>query len=498
MLAQTVESYIRLLGLKCDKDRLRAALIAAPSYPSLLSLKKALDFIGIEAELGKCDINYIQNLNIPFLVHFSLKGKQTLSLVKWTNRKKRLSVFSSVSHKWENMDISEFSQIWDGVTVIIKKDNKAVIRKNFSNIVLLISVVLISLILLEIIGWEGIPLIFGCIFTSILFLNLLGKSDPLVDKLCNATSFTDCNTVSNSKYASFYGIHLSALALTYYLSQLITFFLIFDNEASYPLLQTFYTVSSLIVLPACCYSLWTQIKIKSLCLLCLFTLFSLIGEVIIAIKHYPLALDHKACFDWIIIGILIFAFLQALQGYSEKKRLSDRLHIKLLTFKRMAKTIQTESKAIAIPDLSINISEQSRKATTNITAFISPSCSHCRETLAKILDLSESRKGLISLSMILGRTSANDIKTIKEWISLYKQDKALFLQFLRKWCNKELTDFPGFNLSGKDYSDLESSFNDTLTKNHITALPRLVINGRLFSSLYEPEDLEYLILDSQL
>lgn len=497
MLAKTVEYYLCLLGLRCDKDRLRAALIAAPSYPSLLSLKKALDFIGIEAELGKCDLNYIQNLNIPFLAHFSLKGKQTLSLVKRDNRKKGLSVFSPISHKWENMDIADFSQIWDGVTVIIKKDNKAAIRKNFSNIVLLISIFLISLILLELIGWEGIPLIFGCIFTSILFLNLLGKSDPLVDKLCNATSFTDCNTVSNSKYASFYGIHLSTLALTYFLSQLITFSFIIDNEASYPLLQTFYSVSALIVLPVCCYSFWTQFKINRLCTLCLFTLLSLIAEAIIAIHHYPLALNHEACFDWIIIGILIFAFLQALQGYSEKKRLSDRLHIKLLTFKRMAKTIQTESKAITIPDLSIHISEQSGKSTTDITAFISPSCNHCKETLAKILDLSESRKDLISLSIILGRTSANDVKIIREWISLYKQDKALFLQFLRKWCRNESTDFPVLNSSEKDYADLESSFNDTITKNRITSFPRLVINGRLFSTLYEPEDLEYLILDSQ-
>ncbi|MDE5969646.1 MAG: hypothetical protein K2G74_02300, partial [Muribaculaceae bacterium] len=82
------------------------------------------------------------------------------------------------------------------------------------------------------------------------------------------------------------------------------------------------------------------------------------------------------------------------------------------------------------------------------------------------------------------------------WISQYNKDKSCFIEKLRLWSKSgkpiESLDRPINIESSKVILD---TFADIKERLKIDSFPVILLNDRMFSSLYTPEDLKYIISD---
>lgn len=497
MLIETLLKYSSFFLYKVDKDKLRIMLESSPYYPSLLSILHTLRSVGLDIHVGQCDMEYLKTINTPVLLHLIIDKNEYVVLSKWQKNKKRILCYSPEKHKWESHETDYIGQVWDGVTMYC--ENKTIPKWNINiNIIgcIITSIIVLSIIILigTKMSFVALPIIIGMLISISLYNEDLFSQIYILDRVCHISSTSDCNKVSSSVYSRIAGFKLSEMSLSYFTAQMIMLYLVYIfNQVE--IFGSLYFISLLVILPISIYSGYCQYKIKSYCPLCITSLICILCEAIIFISTQgdSLSLDIMISFCIIFIAILcILRFISFLRSKS-----SDYISNKigLLTLKRKNTIFMLESHESGNINSPIYLGIEDSNVI--VTTIISPSCKHCKKIAKELIPLLNTNIQF-RWNIIWGSVNMSDEKRICSWIALFMQNKGLFIKELSKWSNGKdsILNMELDNINDDQVLHIKEYFNDCISKMEIIKFPQTSINNRLLSSIYTPQDYQYLILDN--
>ncbi len=333
---------------------------------------------------------------------------------------------------------------------------------------------------------------FGLTASSLLYARLWGMNMGIIDGICHISSNADCDSVSSSNHGNILGFSLAALSLSYFLSQTLCMLFLRGEYA----LTGMYIVSSIVVIPMSAYSVYAQRKIGKYCVLCIVTLASLAAEAVICISLSNPAIDAGILGTWIIIFATILTILRVVDLLKVKVERGGKERLRFLSLKRKREIISMESRPCDGYETTLSIGPTNAPHT--VTTILSTGCPHCRRTVADLLSMQE--RGIeFHWNIIFGETKSGDSDDVKAMIHAYFSDILLFKKQLKLWSEGRkfrprdiLSDIGSLPVETETYE----YFRAFITREGISGLPVIILDGRKLSSVYEVKDLEYLIADN--
>lgn len=501
MLSRTLITYSSLFIQEIDRNGTRLFLESSPSYPNLLSVLQTLQYVGVNAQAGQCDWDYLKNLTTPFLMHLQKGNNQNLVIARWNSKTNYLETFDLNTKRWNIRKREHISVFWDGVVIYttdalhtnhIRRIIYGILLFAFLSLIIFVTITTNNLYI-ELL--YCLPVISGFIISSILYLKSGWEDLGIIDRFCHISKMTDCQRVDGSRYSYIFGLKLSSLALSYFLSQSICL------VWSYPVgittvIHSLYLISSVIFFPTIVYSAYGQFKLKRICPLCLIVALCIAIEatLFIILPHHRLAWESIKSFCLLfIIATIALSYIYNIRSNSAN-RLAES--IDLLKLKRKKEVMLTES--IPVKPLNSPIILGDKTSSTLITTIISPNCRHCQKMVADCISLQ--RKGLkFRWEIILGETSQKDSEAIDIWIKRFLDDKNNFFRELILWSNAKNTTLNVLDsFTNTATSDIRESFGKQIAGLNISGFPQLILDDRLLSSIYTVKDLEFLITDKNI
>lgn len=502
MLSQTLIKYSSLFLRNIDKNDIRIFLESSPLYPNLLSVLETLHHVGLDAQVGQCDWEYLKELESPFLLHIKSGNNQNLVIAKWDYKRNCLRILNLRNKKWEIKGCKATSKYWDGV-VIYTTDRQ--IDRNYRTTVGIISSVAICLVLLVLFKADILtidvlfysPLILGFVVSCCLYLKSEMSDGGIIDKLCHISKVTDCKRVEESKYSTVFGFKMNCLAFSFFIAQVIcvavsSLFGMID--VLYPL----YFISTVISLPTIAYSIYGQQKVMNICPLCVIVALCIATEAVMFVCWDNQEINKSVMTLYCCLFLLSLAILQYIYNLKNKANNLFSDSIDLLKLKRKKEIVLIESTP-ATP-VSSPIAFGDETSTSNVTTILSPSCNHCRKVVSEVIALRQ--KGLdFRWNIILGQTTQADADIIENWIHRFLTDKERFLEDLI-YLSKGVAQMPVLisrnSVKESDLSGIRQSFNNQIAELNISGFPKIILNNRLLSSIYTSSDLEFLITDKNI
>ncbi len=502
ILTKTLTKYSSLFLRNIDKNDIRIFLESSPLYPNLLSVLETLHHVGLDAQVGQCDWEYLKNLDSPFLLHTKSGNKQNLVIAKWDHNPSCLRILNLQNKKWEIKSYEDTNKYWDGV-VIYTTDHP--IDYHFKTIIGIISSVTICMVLFVLIKTNILnidilfysPLILGFVVSCCLYLKSEMADGNIIDKICHISKISDCKRVEESKYSSVFGFKMNCLAFSFFIAQ-VTCIAVSSLFGIIDILYSLYFISTVISLPTIAYSIYGQLKVRNICPLCVIVALCIASEAVIFIHWDNQVINMSIITLYCCIFLLSLAILQYISNI--KNRINNLFadSISLLKLKRKKEVFLIES-SITKP-ISSPIGFGNEKSTSNITTILSPSCSHCKKVVSEFIALRQ--KGLdFRWNIILGQTTQADADIIEEWIHRFLTDKDKFLEDLILWSNGKAqisASIPQNSVKETDLSGIRQSFNNHIADLNISGFPKIILNNRLLSSIYTSNDLEFLIADENI
>ena len=500
MLTKTLTTYSSLFLSKVDKTALRIFLESSPQYPNLLSVIQTLQHLGISAEVGQCDWSYLQNLSSPFLLHLKVKSKDLLIIAKRDDKSaESIKTYNPKIGKWETKTKKDFLNAWDGIVIYTEdiplKDKRVPSIAGLSPIgFMLIALFLTVVIYCSISIPEIMPIISGVIIGGISYLRQHISPISIIEKLCHISEATDCQKVEGSTYSSIFGVKMSTLAFTFFLSQLVCIpIAVLINIPD--VMHDLYLISAVMVLPTGIYSVYSQIKVARACPLCILILLCMAVETVLFLVTPSQAIEPAAIILWLAVAAIITGYLHLISILRGINREEMSIRIQMHRLKRKRTVIKSESSTV--DNIMSPIWVGNETSSVVITTIISPGCNHCRKVVAKLIDLLD--KGYsFRWNIILGQRGKEDEKLIENWILRYISDKDCFIEDLSSWGHSRSMK-PVRNIGNeaeeRQVSGISQTFTKLITGLGITGFPRIIRNDRLLSALYTNEDLEFLISD---
>lgn len=396
---KTLFNYLNAEDIHLDKEEFNFQFNSHPDYPSLLALTDTLSFFNVNNgafKIGSTEIDLLPN---KFLAHLKKDNANFLSFVE---KKATMISYTNGSEKKYSLSKDKFVELWDDVILLAEKDTEIVKPKSKNWINLNLQVLtLVLFVSVLVIGqpnkWFGLFYVFPIIglFLSISVLkDLIGTKSALMDKFCNVTAATSCQTVVNSnKWKVFKIVSFSDLSIVFFATQLLALFLmgVSNNFESYFYLQT---ILLLIALPIIAISIYYQKSIeKKWCPVCL-----TISALLIIELGYALYLNSIFSFTIAWSGFFIFLFVTSTtavlwlsfkESLTKVKKLKEQ-ELKANRFKRnykLFKNMLLTSKHYDLPKSLFVFGNPDSKL--NISIVTSPFCGHCTEPhfmLKKLLD----------------------------------------------------------------------------------------------------------------
>lgn len=480
MLEQTVINYINLYKKVKDRD-LRIFLKSSPYYPSLYSVMTTLQYFGLNVKAGKCDINKLESIFSPILLHLIIKGAQTLVIAKRYDDVSCL-IYSPSNSKWVKMTFKEVMKVWDGIVIYTQEKQESSRKTVYTPIIIAFSFVLACLIPML------LPAIIGELLSVIAYKYSNDRYDKPQAGICNLSKITNCKSVSNSKYGNILGIRLADLSVSFFSAQLSIGVLFHNNEG----LASIYLISCFLLIPITLYSILSQVQIGRICPLCLLILGCLFWQ---SIKYYQEGLQSLDLISYFCIAFLVFfVFLNMENRIRSERFKNEDLSIKNLTLERKECVLRSVTQ-----EISFNLRNQED---TDLILFLSPSCKHCKEAL-KVL-LPQLLDNMINtIHIVPCKVHTEDETLIKNWRKTYYKDKKQdFARLILDWCfeqdlGKELSKWKDL-IEEKVYLVLNEDYNNFAKTNGITGVPRIAINNYLLPAIYEIKDVSFVIMDGFL
>lgn len=501
-------NYLNAEQIHLDKEEFEFQFNSHPDYPSLLSLSDTLSFFNVNNAAFKIDSTEIDLLPNNFIANLKKDNVNFLSFVEKNETK---ISYTNGSEKKYLLTKDQFVELWDDVILLAEKDTEIVKpkSKNWVNLSLrVLTIVLFVLVIGQPNKWFGIFYAFPIIglFLSISVLkDLIDTKSAVMDKFCNITASTSCQTVVNStKWKVFKTVSFSDLSIIFFATQLVALFLmgISNNFERYFYLQA---ILLMISVPIIAISIYYQKEIeKKWCPICM-----TISALLIIELGYVLYLNSIFIFNFTWSGLFIFLFasttvstlwLSLKETLTKVKQLKEQ-ELKANRFKRnykLFKNMLLASKRYDLPKSLFVFGNPNSKL--NISIVTSPFCGHCTEPHYMLKRLLDKKYEHLNISILYNVSpkdkrlvkfvsSLMNVKSTKGQSGYYKaMDDWHQNKDEEKWLAKYQTD----GIHKKTEAFLDENHNWFMSQD-INFTPCLFINGYRYPKEYDLSDLPFFI-----
>jgi len=510
-----IQRAARYFRIHVVKSSVKEELKSHPDYPSFKSICDTLNEWKIENYPLRYEVNELEYLQAPYIVHFSRGGGMIGFVTDIV--KDQVTYYTSYNEK-RKTGRKEFLESTSGAVILLNPDERSgerdyqtkikneLITKSILPLALTAALIFIIYLFYNNFASGGsiyskviLPLVFtkitGIILSVLLILHEFECHLSITDKLCHLNKATNCNTVLNDKASKVFGwFGWADVGFVYFTGSFL--FLLQSPEGEGLSLMAILAALSV---PYPLFSIYYQgFVLKKWCPMCLGVQLILITEFILLL---PQLLQMNFSFDSVtrlVLILFVIAIIYTLFKLFRREQMSNEVHYyKYLRFKKNPEILKML--LISQPHYEITLSESSlifgnRDASIRITAFLSLHCSHCARAFEKIRNmLNENEDIIINLVLI---TSDNKMLT-----TLYDNNRqgkeAESLELMEQWFNADpysrtkITEglcIPEDN----DISDRVSEENGRLFKEcNVMGTPTFFINGLKLPPQYEVNDIRY-------
>ncbi|NVJ45964.1 MAG: vitamin K epoxide reductase family protein [Cytophagia bacterium] len=480
-----------------------------PDYPTLKSISDTLDKFGIENAPVKLKPKELEKLDSPYLAYIQNGGHRELAYVNLEGQEKLSYTSESKSGTFE--DINALSSIFNGVAVLLDLKKAKVPHPNkkrqqtrflFKLILLLAAFCFFGFLTVRILNNSDvlftdtraylllIAKLAGLTLSSLLIFKDIGHSNQFIDRVCKIGKQANCNTVLESKYATFYSwIKWSDIGFIYFLSSCLL--LTSGTEGTN-------TVLAIVAFPYVFVSLYQQLfLIKKLCPLCL-------GIVLLLSLDFSLqagsinniTLDLTDTLDSILILASCGTAWLAIKSLILSKKDKQQLELRYNRLKRIPKVVSVvtnRENRLIIPNTPIKSLKFGTlgKESLKIQAFLSLHCGYCARLYQELDKLLISEKLEIDVFLNFSPKDSKQVVFADKLLNQYDQgDKGKSWISLGEWFSQ----LGKYNLKGKNpepshnLKELFLTTNNLMRINQITELPKLFIEEFEKSSHYKLTD----------
>lgn len=499
MLSHTLIKYSKLFLHNINTKDIRIFLESSPLYPNLLSVLQTLQYVGLEAQAGQCDWEYLKNIKTPFLLHLRIKYHETLVISIWDHTHNTLKILHPTKDIWETKNKEDIKNVWDGVVIYTDAIQIRNIRPQ-KNLLTGVSIASFILILCTVITkWRNefiyaLPILLGMVASLCVYWQNYISPINIVDKICHSSSMTDCDAVEKSQYSKFGGLNMSCMAASYFLSQLSCLMVSWGYGISNAI-YTMYLIAAIVVLPMTAYSVYSQYKVGKICPMCIIIMACVILQTALFCYMPTLSVNLWVLTIWTSCAICFLCLLTLFSQIRLTKQNNLNTKIENLKLKRNKDIFLLESSYAEQIKATMKLGRDTAKI--NVTTIISPSCKHCRKVVSELLSLAE-RDIKFQWNIVLGKTTEMDSEIIKIWIQSYLSDKDKFIHELHLWSiGKTQSLYCKFITDPNNYkvNEIIQENDREIERLNISGFPRIILNDRLLSSVYSMEDLEFIIAD---
>ncbi len=510
---------LKLLKINASYDLLKSRILEHQNYGSLLSIYETIESIGLEVDAYKNDSKNLKDYHTPFIAQIR-KDETDLFVVAKTIDSGKM-IFYDEHNKKRKLLITEFQEIWTGISLSIKEPVvKLSAKKNNYNAVLL-CVLFIGVLLILFPGayfFKTGSLVF---FIGYFLLKIGGLSiglmllwydidrfNPIINKVCSSSisKKINCNAVLSSKGSSLFNwtLNLSELIVSYFLGTLLFLSIAFAGRYTINYLE----ILSLVSLLAVMYSfIYQKFIIKQWCLLCIFVQIILVLEVLWGTFFDMIALpslDYRDILILVFMLTLPLVLWKPLKPLLKKtkenafvKRQFNQLKFKQAVFAGLLE----DSQEMQYSTEGLGIEIGNKNAAYKVVKVCNPYCSPCAKAHVVLEELIENE--IIHLKIIFNSRpdyhNANYLPTF-HFMTQYEKDASQMREVLDFWYgldkkNNEVLEkkFPIMRDTRPNQSPKIEAMHEWCVKEKITHTPTLYINGRILPNEYAIKDLLNLL-----
>tara|TARA_R110002096_G_scaffold42475_6_gene114654 strand:+ start:16911 stop:18548 length:1638 start_codon:yes stop_codon:yes gene_type:complete len=502
--------YLDAEQIHLDKEEFEFQFNSHPDFPSLLALSDTLNFFNINNGAFKIKKSEIDLLPNTFIARLKKGHTDFLSFVE---KKDNSFLYTNGSEKNNSVPKNDFESLWDDVVLLAEHEETLLKPKSknwFNRSLLLISLLLFASVLfidftnIWFVLFYAFPII-GVLFSIAALKDIFSTKNKLLDKFCNVTATTSCNTVVNSvKWKIFNTINFSDLSILFFATQISTLFLmgLSNHNNDYFSIQTILLILATPILMASLY--YQKFIEKKWCPICLV----IIGVVLAELFYTTLALSSHFSFNITPFGLLLFLAITTLLmalWFPLKNILKKVNHLKTAEqkanrFKRnyvLFIKMLTSSELYSLPNSPLLFGKPN--APLKISIITSPYCGHCREPHYMLKTILGKYKQQLSISIYYSLNPKNVRLEgfLKHLITFSKDNPEAYYKAMDYWDEfKDDDKWLAKHKTGKNNGEMI----DTLHLQHawfreqgFNFTPCLFVNGYKYPDEYEIADLPFFI-----
>ncbi|MDX9892213.1 MAG: vitamin K epoxide reductase family protein [Bacteroidales bacterium] len=510
-----IQRAVKHYKLHVVKGTVKEALKSHPDYPSFKSICDTLNEWKIENYPLRYEVNELEDLQPPYIVHFS-RGGGMIGFVSDTG-KDQVKYYTSYSEK-RKAGRNEFLESCSGAVILLNPDERSgekdyrikikneLINKSILPLTLFaILIFTTSSFYNNFILGEGVyikdilPLVFtkiaGISLSVLLILHEFEVHLSVTDKLCHLSKATNCNTVLNDKASKVFGwFGWADVGFVYFIGS----FLFLLQSPSGEGLSLMAILAALSV-PYPIFSIYYQgFVLKKWCPMCLGIQLILILEFFLLLPQFSKLRFSLISFTTLALSFLLVTVIYTLYILFRREKISNEMHYyKYLGFKKnpeILKMLLMNQTHYDTPLSEGSLIFGNRDASIEITAFLSLHCSHCARAFEKIRNILKEKEDIL-INLVL---MTSDNKMLTTLFNNNRQGKeAESLKLLEQWFSSDpysrtkITE--GLCIPEvSDIYDRVSEENGRLFKEcNVMGTPTFFINGYKLPTQYEVDDIRY-------
>ena len=517
-LFNILDQLIIKSNIRINRSELKLQLSSHPSYPSLHALTGVLEHFDIPNAALRLPVTneIVAQLPSRFIANVSTDHGGDLVLIE-----KQASTFKLISDtdKSKVMEQEEFLNQWEGIVVVIEKDDlMEELPQNWRTdsvrwVLMILGVLLTGFMVLSLFHpfakIHFLLSVLGLMLSVQIVKHELGMQSTAANNFCNLSENTSCDAVLNSKGAAVFGwLKLSDISLLVF-SAYSFFWLLFLVSGN---TNTFFIAAiSSLAIPFVAYSIYYQYQVvEKWCPLCLG-----VGAVLILqfcslwlndFSLLPFTLDFRnvAFFGTSLIGSA--ALWSLLKPILKRNEFLEKLEVEHYRFKRdftLFNALYSENKNLSntVP-ISGEISLGNRNAPIEIILVTNPFCYYCKKAhrdIDRILRKAKDKvKVIIRFTVDVEKKEADLYKITSRLIEIYKLEGDTACLHALEEIYKEEVDYKKW-IQAND-KGINKNYDSTLRQqyewaqaNGINFTPALYLNQKAYPKEYDRTDLLYFI-----
>lgn len=505
-ISQLLQRYLKCIDIKISRHTLRKKVELHPLKNSIRCLSDVLDEFHIPHVVVELTPEQLKEVKTPYVVVLNTT-KTPFGLVERIDEKKvRMYLPGSGYHSFS---LERFFRKWKGIVLTAEKQESSYrekgleffigqIRDGFNRHLTLWTGIFI-LVLLGTVWLEKSPhplttdilsgiKIAGLILSGVIIHKTLFDS-PFRDKFCRFGKRGDGKTILHPKAANIAGeISRGEMAFSYFLSTLL-----WGNlGAASP--QTLWTLCSLLALPFLLFSLIGQARQRKGCSLCMGIDLLILTELSIEYTGTSFSFSSITLPDFLswsaLFGIILLGNISYRKWVSDRKRLHqlEEKNERLLTEKGLFGQLLKKSPALA-DCLTYSPLSNGLNSENYLTVVFNPACPQCVRIHYSLHRL-KGYKIYLVFSVNPGDKQSEYIA--KKFISIQlKAGWRRLSKSMAEWY--ETGKISAITPILPQAEDILLRHREYCRQIHLPGTPFLGINGHIFPSLYEIEDIEVLL-----